>query len=128
MINRAAFKQMPCFQRRSGYLWPRTLLERSFVKVMGEWADRISKARTRVGELLADQDQLKATATKLEAELRERERTLEVLKARVTELERENEVLRTVRPAARTADRAGTKERIDELVHEIDRCLELLKA
>jgi hypothetical protein len=44
----------------------------------------------------------------------------------VAELERENGVLRKARSAEQGAAAAGTKERIDELVHEIDRCLALL--
>lgn len=95
---------------------------------MADLTERIRAARTRLGVLQGEHERSKATVAKLEAELRERERTAEVLKARITELERENEVLRTVRPSSTAAARTGTKERIDELVSEIDRCLELLKA
>jgi len=93
---------------------------------MGELAERIRNARTQVGRLLRDRERLTASVSDLENELRDRQRASEVLQARVAELERENEVLRAIRPAPQAADRAGTKERIDELVSEIDRCLALL--
>ncbi|MFT3885348.1 MAG: hypothetical protein QM724_07930 [Flavobacteriales bacterium] len=93
---------------------------------MSDLAERIRNARTHLGCLLRDKGRLTASVSELENELRDRQRATEVLQARVAELERENEVLRTVRPATTAADRAGTKERIDELVSEIDRCLALL--
>lgn len=93
---------------------------------MSDLAERIRNARTQVGRLLRDKDRLAASVSGLENELRDRQRAAEVLQARVAELERENEVLRAVRPATPAIDRAGTKERIDELVSEIDRCLALL--
>jgi hypothetical protein len=49
-----------------------------------------------------------------------------VLQQRVAELEKENEVLRNTK-AAHEAAVPGAKERIDELVQEIDRCLELIQ-
>jgi len=86
----------------------------------------------RVEGLLKDREHhAKAHLTLLE-ELRELKRSDEVLRARITELEQENEVLRTVKAATperseSANDRSGSKERIDELVIEIDRCLALLQ-
>ncbi|HEX2618191.1 MAG TPA: hypothetical protein VHL57_11660 [Flavobacteriales bacterium] len=93
---------------------------------MSDLAERIRNARTQLGRVLRDKERLTASVSELENELRDRQRASEVLQARVAELERENEVLRAVRPAPVAVDRAGTKERIDELVSEIDRCLALL--
>ena len=69
---------------------------------------------------------LRAASEALEATLRDKARETEVLKARIREMEQENEVLRTVKEAPLADDRAGTKEKIDELVNEIDQCLALL--
>lgn len=96
---------------------------------MSDLVERIRAARTKLGVLQGERERLAATVSRLEQDLHDRERRSDVLKARVIELERENEVLRTVRPATKEGNgRSGTKERIDELVTEIDRCLELLKA
>jgi cell division protein FtsB len=81
----------------------------------------------RVEGLLKDRDRHADRHLSLEEELRELKRSNEVLQARVTELEHENEVLRTVKAAPAASDRSGSKERIDELVIEIDRCLALLQ-
>lgn len=90
--------------------------------------ERISTARTRVKGLLDEQTHATAAIEALEARSREGGREADVLKARIKELEQENEVLRTVKAAPEQPERAGTKEKIDELVNEIDRCLALLNA
>jgi hypothetical protein len=81
----------------------------------------------RVEGLLKDRDRHASRHLSLEEELRELKRSNEVLQARLSELEQENEVLRTVKAAPAASDRSGSKERIDELVIEIDRCLALLQ-
>lgn len=95
---------------------------------MSELASRLRNVRTHVERVLAERQTLSTQLTRNEADLRDQQRSAEVLHARITELERENEVLRSARPSPSSvgAERAGTKERIDELVNEIDRCLALL--
>lgn len=96
---------------------------------MSELAERIRTARTQVQVLQRERARAQASVASLETELRDRQRAADVLQARIAELERENEVLRSVKAAPSVAvDRSGTKERIDELVNEIDRCLALLNA
>lgn len=90
--------------------------------------ERISAARTRVQVLLDERSRATAAMEAVEARFREGSREADVLKARIKELEQENEVLRTARAAQKQQERAGTKEEIDELVNEIDRCLALLNA
>jgi hypothetical protein len=85
----------------------------------------------RVEGLLKDRDHHAKAHLASQEELRELKRSDEVLRARITELEQENEVLRAVKAAnlessGAVNDRSGSKERIDELVIEIDRCLALL--
>lgn len=80
----------------------------------------------RVEGLLKDRDHHARAHHSLQEELREVKRNNEVLRARITELEQENEVLRAVKATPVARDRSGSKERIDELVIEIDRCLALL--
>jgi chromosome segregation ATPase len=87
---------------------------------------RIGAARERVQELLRERTRHVAAIAALEAEVRDGHREADVLKARIVELEQENEVLRAVKTTPETGSRTGTKEKIDELVNEIDRCLALL--
>jgi outer membrane murein-binding lipoprotein Lpp len=94
---------------------------------MSELATRIRQVHAHVVGLRKERDHLVGAKTSLEEALRDTKRSVDVLQARITELERENEVLRAVKPApGAQTDRAGSKERIDELVNEIDRCLALL--
>lgn len=88
--------------------------------------ERITTARVQVQRSLAERARLSAAVEALEARVRECAREGEVLKARIQELEQENEVLRTVKATDKEAQREGVKEEIDELVHDIDRCLALL--
>lgn len=99
---------------------------------MSDLAIRLRQVHARVEGLLKDRDRHAARHLSLEEELRELKRSHEVLQARLTELEQENEVLRSVKVATpeksgAASDRSGSKERIDELVIEIDRCLALLQ-
>ena len=98
---------------------------------MSDLSIRLRRVHARVEGLLKDRDQHAKEHLSLQEELRELKRSDEVLRARITELEQENEVLRTVKATSQdrsgsAGDRTGSKERIDELVIEIDRCLALL--
>jgi hypothetical protein len=88
--------------------------------------DRLVSILGQVRILVEERDGLKARLQRLDGEMGDLRRMEDVLRARVAELERENGVLRKARSAEQGAAAAGTKERIDELVHEIDRCLALL--
>jgi chromosome segregation ATPase len=88
--------------------------------------DRLEHLKDRVNSLLKEHKGMQAKVTELEHGIREHQRTEEVLKARVGELEKENEVLRNAK-AEHEAAVPGAKDRIDELVQEIDRCLELIQ-
>lgn len=91
-------------------------------------AQRTNAVREQVARLVRDHKGLRRRAADLEAKLHDQDRLLDMLKARVAELERENEVLRKAKGGASRPDAPGTKEKIDELVNEIDRCLALLHA
>jgi septal ring factor EnvC (AmiA/AmiB activator) len=94
---------------------------------MSDLANRIRQVHAHVDRLRTERERLASAKFSLEENLRESHRSLDVLRARITELERENEVLRAVKPApVAGTDRSGSKERIDDLVNEIDRCLALL--
>lgn len=90
--------------------------------------ERISAARTRVQGQHAAHRRTLAALEAAEARIREGGREIDVLKARIKELEQESEVLRNAKAATKEPEREGTKEKIDELVNEIDRCLALLNA
>lgn len=94
---------------------------------MSVLAARIRQVLVHVNGLRQERDQLASTRSSLMEEVREAKRRADVLQVRIMELEQENEVLRSVDVASTPTDRAGSKERIDELVNEIDRCLALLK-
>jgi len=95
---------------------------------MNTFTDRLHVVQEQVSRLLREHATLHQKATEQETKAHEHQRMCEVLKARVEELERENEVLRKAKPAESGPAVPGTKERIDELVHEIDHCLALLGA
>lgn len=88
--------------------------------------ERISAARAKVQQDQRERSRQRAVHDALEGTLRDKARETEVLRARIHELEQENEVLRTAKTAYTAANRAGSKEKIDELVSEIDQCLALL--
>lgn len=98
------------------------------VRSMNTLTDRLQTVQEQISRFVREHEVLRRKATELEAEVRDHHRKEEVLRARVTELERENEVLRKGRSAGGGTTDPGTKERIDELVNEIDHCLALLKA
>lgn len=88
--------------------------------------NRLTTILYQTERLVAERNELKARVQRLDGELGDLRRSEEVLRARVAELERENGVLRKARSAEQGVAAAGTKERIDELVQEIDRCLALI--
>ena len=94
---------------------------------MTEAIERLQHATARVGALVKEHEQLRQRHARTEEELGTQRRTYEVLSKRVSELEQENEVLRTVQ-AKHNGVQPQAKERIDELVSEIDRCLALISA
>lgn len=93
---------------------------------MNTMTDRLRATQERIARLVRAHEALRKRSAELEADARDHQRMGEVLKARVEELERENEVLRKARTAPSGTSGTGTKEKIDELVHEIDRCLALI--
>lgn len=96
------------------------------MQAMQTLMDRLEHLKGRVNSLLKEHKTVQARVSELEHGIREHKRTEEVLQQRVAELEKENEVLRNTK-AAHEAAVPGAKERIDELVQEIDRCLELIQ-
>lgn len=94
---------------------------------MTEAIERLQHATLRVGALVKEHEQLRQRHARAEEELGTQRRTNEVLGKRVSELEQENEVLRTVQSKQKDMP-PQAKERIDELVSEIDRCLALISA
>jgi chromosome segregation ATPase len=126
-INSLGFKQKACWNRVADYLWQRTMYGTPD-RPMNTLTDRLLAIQEKMTRLMRDHEILRRKASELDAEARESHRKAEVLKARVAELERENEVLRQGRSAGGGTTGPGTKERIDELVNEIDQCLALLKA
>ncbi|MBL7962473.1 MAG: hypothetical protein JNM31_01390 [Flavobacteriales bacterium] len=91
-------------------------------------AQRLRQLAGRVEQVLRERDMLRAQTGRMEQQLRDERQTAAVLRARVEELERENEVLRSARPSTSGPGNGGTIARIDDLVVEIDRCLALLEA
>lgn len=90
--------------------------------------DRLHDAHEQLSRLVREHLALRERAAGLEQQVNDGQRMAEVLTARVAELERESEVLRKAKPVESRMEAPGTKERIDELVHEIDRCLALISA
>jgi hypothetical protein len=94
---------------------------------MNEALERLHKATERVAGLVKEHEQLRQQSTRTEEELGTQRRANEVLSKRVQELEQENEVLRAEQVRHKDLQ-PQAKERIDELVSEIDRCLAMINA
>jgi len=126
-VNTVRFKQTACRIGRPGYLWPRTVHGLP-IQQMQTLTDRLRMVQGQVHSLVKERKALHERLAELERNAREHDRVSQVLSQRLAELERENEVLRTMKPAASAAGVPGAKERIDQLVQEIDRCLGLIQA
>lgn len=95
---------------------------------MSELIDRLRGIQGKVTKLIKERDELMQRVTKLIAEQRDQGSMTATLNTRIAALERENEVLRTASSfKGEEQGRPEAKQRIDELVKEIDGCLALLK-
>ncbi|HQW04387.1 MAG: hypothetical protein IPH05_12910 [Flavobacteriales bacterium] len=94
---------------------------------MNTLSNRLLAVKEKVTRLTREHEELRQRSSESDTAARDSHRNVDVLKARVAELERENEALRQGRSAG-GGTRPGTKEKIDELVNEIDHCLALLKS
>lgn len=88
--------------------------------------ERIGKARTQVRRIQGEHGRLQMAVEAAEGQVHEAGREKEVLIARIKELEQENEVLRKAAVPAKVPGREETRDKIDELVREIDQCLALM--
>ena len=93
---------------------------------MSDLAARLRAIHERVERLVKERDDLRGKVAQLQTAAREHQHEAGVLQARISELERENEVLRTSAVTQRGDRQREAKQQIDELVNEIDRCLALL--
>lgn len=94
-------------------------------RTMNEALERLQHATARVATLVKEFEAVRKRQSETEDELGTQRRTNEVLSKRVQELEQENEVLRTEQARFKSLQ-PQAKERIDELVSEIDRCLAMI--
>lgn len=90
--------------------------------------ERIGAARAKLQQVRSEQARCRAALATLESNLRDKEREAEVLRARIRDMEQENADLQAAHQAQLAERRSGTREKIDELVNEIDQCLALLNA
>ncbi len=95
---------------------------------MNTLVERLQAAKEQLSRFSRAHADLRQRAHSLESQVQDHRRMADMLKARVAELERENEVLRSTKAAESRLGDPGTKEKIDELVNEIDRCLALISA
>ncbi|MBV6405116.1 MAG: hypothetical protein IT228_15050 [Flavobacteriales bacterium] len=93
---------------------------------MSDLVERLRTVHDRVAQLLRQYRELRAQVDRVGSAERELVQRVAVLEARIAELEKENEVLRTFQARQGAGEGQGTKQRIDELVNEIDHCLALL--
>ncbi|MBK9273811.1 MAG: hypothetical protein IPM49_04630 [Flavobacteriales bacterium] len=93
---------------------------------MSELVERLRSVHDRLAQLLHQHSELRAQLDRVGSSERESGQRIAVLEARIEELEKENEVLRASKTRHGVEEGQGTKQRIDELVNEIDRCLALL--
>lgn len=95
---------------------------------MNELARRVQRIGKQVRLLQQERSDLLERLAGTEATAQQRQQQLQVLAQRVAGLEQENDVIRMARSLPAGQGREEAKQRIDELVDEIDRCLRLIKA
>lgn len=88
--------------------------------------ERIGIAHTQVRRMHGEHRRLQLAVEAAEGLVHEAGREKEVLIARIKELEQENEVLRKAAVPIKAHGREEDRDKIDELVREIDQCLALM--
>lgn len=84
--------------------------------------------RKNIERLLSAFESARAENLALKAEVEAREKSIQNLNSRIDELENEIEALQLKAAfTTTTKDNSGAKARIDSLIKEIDRCIELLE-
>jgi len=84
--------------------------------------------RKNIERLLSAFESARAENLALKAELEAREKHIQVLDSKIEELEKEMESLQLKAAfTTTTKDNSGAKAKIDSLIKEIDRCIELLE-
>ncbi|MCQ2143816.1 MAG: hypothetical protein MJY56_07080 [Bacteroidales bacterium] len=84
--------------------------------------------RKNIERLLSAFESARAENLKLQAELEAREESIRTLNAKIRELENNIETLQLKAAfTTTTKDNSDAKARIDSLIKEIDRCIELLE-
>lgn len=84
--------------------------------------------RKNIERLLSAFESARAENLALRAEIDAREKSIQSLNAKVKELENEIEALQLKAAfTTTTKDNSGAKAKIDSLIKEIDRCIELLE-
>lgn len=125
-INSGGFKQYAGRFGVHGYFYRGPI--RTSVPGMSELIQRLKSVHSKVCVLVEERSALQRQLDGLEAAAQEKHQEIEVLKARLAGLEQENEVLRIARSLNGGEGKAEAKQRIDQLVDEIDRCLALINA
>lgn len=89
--------------------------------------NRLTVIRLKVERLLAENAQLKDENRNLNERIAELERTVELQKNALTELTEQNKMIKLAKNLSLTgSDHFDMKIKINELVREIDRCIDLL--
>lgn len=89
--------------------------------------DRLTIIRLKVERLLAENNSLKEDNMLLNERIAELERTVDLQKNTLTELTEQNKMIKLAKNLTLTGtDHFDMKIKINELVREIDRCIDLL--
>lgn len=94
---------------------------------MAELKERIRGIQQQVRSLIKERDEQRSKVAKLASQIHDESSMLDVLRKRITELEHQNQVLKTAQSFGGTGEPKESKERIDKLVKEIDKCISLLR-
>lgn len=99
-----------------------------YLCVMGtDFQQRLSRIRGRVEEVVAENRALKTENMSLNAELDELKKTIALQKNALGELKEENKLIKLAKEMSMSvSDTHDLKIKINELVRDIDRCIDLL--
>lgn len=93
---------------------------------MKEVLQTVDDIEFKIRQLIIELQRIKEENGRLSTDLVKERQLVDTLKSRITKLEDENKVLRIAQTLTTGIDTTDTKNQIDQLVREIDKCISLL--
>lgn len=88
----------------------------------------LEEIRTNIGRLIAAYETEKQRSDQLQSSLQQRNAEIEAYKEQITDLKKQIDNLKLTGAFTASGDNRVAKERIDRLIREIDKCIDLIEA